>query len=163
MAAREGTVDTMWKKWARVSNWIDLVCYTFDQQYKWGTDPGEPKNLAGKTGQVSLRSIYAFFIDKELREIEEKAAVWAKDAAAGFKAKWERPGSTPLTQAERDWMTAAFGPNGYATAAKMKFPRPGGPPGFSTGSGDYGAYGWSHAGNDARGKDPAIGTPTRIT
>lgn len=67
---------------------------------------------------------------------------------------------TPLTQAERDWKTAAFGPNGYATAAKMKFPRPGGRP---TGSGDYGAYGWGHSGNDARGVDPAIGAPTRIT
>lgn len=157
----------MWKKWARVSNWIDLVCYTFDQQYQWGTDAGEPANLPGKTGQVSLRSIYAFFIDQELRKIEEKAQTWAKDAADGFEAKWVRldpktPGvpRTPLTQAELDWKNEAFGPGGYATADKMKFPRPGGLP---AGSGVYGAYGWGHAGNDARGVDPKIGTPTIIT
>lgn len=109
LAAREGTVDTMWKKWARVSNWIDLVCDTFDKQYKWGSDPGEPKNLPGKTGPVSLRSIYAFLIDKELREIEENAADWANKAVAGFEAKWESRGKPPLTKAEEEWKKEAFG------------------------------------------------------
>ena len=160
LAAREGKLDTMWKKWARVSNWIDLVCYTFDQQYKWGSDPGEPKNLPGKTGSVSLRSIYAFFIDKELREIEETAADWAKAAKTGFEAKWEGTGKPPLTKAENDWKKEAFGTGGYATAAMMKFPRP---PTRPAGSGEYGAYGWGDAGHDARDKDPAIGVPTIIT
>ncbi|KAJ4355047.1 hypothetical protein N0V95_003265 [Ascochyta clinopodiicola] len=134
----------MWKKWARVSNWIDLVHYTFDKQYKWGSDPGEPQLLAGKTGPVSLRSMYVFFIDNELKEIEETAATWAKDAKAGFEKKWEGAGKTPLTADEKAWNTEAFGPNGYATAGKLKFPRLQGPPGTAgapAGSGPYGAYG----------------------
>lgn len=47
---------------------------------------------------------YAFFIDKELRETEEKAAVWVRDAAADFEARRVRPNPktpgvvrTPLT------------------------------------------------------------------
>ena len=160
LAAREGKLDTMWKKWARVSNWIDLVCHTFDQQYVWGSDPGEPKNLAGKTGPVSLRSIYAYFIDKETREIEQAAADWAKAAKTGFEAKWEGKGKPALTQAEAAWKREAFGAGGYATAAMMKFPRAADRP---RDSGEYGAYGWGEVGHDAGDKKTAIGFPTKIT
>jgi hypothetical protein len=150
----------MWSKWARVSNWIDLVCHTFDLQYDWGSDPDEPQLLPGRTGPVSLRSMYAFFIDKELLEIEEAAAEWAKAARKGFEARWEGKGKTPLTKAEEEWKEEAFGLAGYATEAEIKFPRPQGRP---AGSGEYGAYGWGHTGHDARDVDPAIGFPTVIT
>jgi hypothetical protein len=116
LAASDVTTDTMWKKWARVSNWIDLVCHEFDKQYKWGTDTGEPKNSAGT---ASLRSLWAYFIDIELKEIEDKAEIWAKDARKNFDNKWKN-----LTPAEQRWWTAAFGNNGFATSPKMKFPRP---------------------------------------
>lgn len=160
LAAREGKLDTMWKKWARVSNWIDLVCYTFDQQYPWGTNPGEPKNLPGKTGPVSLRSMYAFFIDKEMREIEQTAATWATAAKTGFEAKWEGRGKPALTPAEAAWKREAFGAGGYATAAMMKFPRARERPAVS---GEYGAYGWGDLGHDAGDRNPNIGAPRIIT
>lgn len=142
----------MWKKWARVSNWIDLVCYEFDRQYTWGTHAGEPKNSAGTP---SLRSLWAFFIDKELNDIEANTAAWAKNAKTKFDKKWKK-----LSKAEREWREDAFGTNGFATADKMKFPRPAGLP---AGASIYGAYGWNDVTFDASNQNPNIGTPIKIT
>ncbi len=51
--------DAPWNKWMRVSNWTDLVCYVFDQQYPWGQGKygGEPTNSAGRP---SLRALYVY-------------------------------------------------------------------------------------------------------
>ncbi|KAH6621813.1 hypothetical protein C7974DRAFT_456526 [Boeremia exigua] len=117
----------MWKKWARVSNWTDLVCYTLNKQYKWEAIP------------VSLN------FSPEIRAWYRcDPSTWAKDAKAGFEGKWESASKRSLTADEKAWKTEAFGRNGYATAAKVKFPRSQGSPGTagaSTGSGPYGAYG----------------------
>ncbi|KAI1843073.1 hypothetical protein JX266_010762 [Neoarthrinium moseri] len=154
LGAADGTTDTMWKKWARVSNWIDLTCHEFDKQYKWGSRTDEPKNSAGT---ASLRSLWAFFIDKELGEIEDKAATWATDAKVNFDKKWDLK---TLTKDEKDWRDDAFGTTGFATPAKMKFPRPAGLP---AGASAYGAYGWNDVTFDASNQNPNIGTPTKIT
>lgn len=155
--ANDGAADTMWKKWARVSNWIDLVCHEFDEQYKkrrgWGKHKGEPKNSAGTP---SLRSLWAYFIDKELEDIEANAKTWAKDSKKAFDEKWD---PKTLTNAEKKWREDAFGQNGFATADKLKFPRPAGLP---SGASKYGAYGWADVTFDAGNQDPGIGTPTPI-
>ncbi|KAI0429383.1 hypothetical protein F5Y09DRAFT_342700 [Xylaria sp. FL1042] len=144
--------DTMWKKWARVSNWIDLVCHEFDQQYPWGSRADEPKNSAGT---ASLRSLWAHFIDMELDEIETAAAAWARDAKTGFDKKWPK-----LSAAEKDWRREAFGTNGFATSGRMRFPRPANLP---VGASPYGAYGWGDVTLDASDQNPNIGTPVKIT
>lgn len=64
----------MWEKCARVCNYIDIVCDTFDQQYERGSDPSRPGNLPGNMGKVLLPSLYAFFVDEGLRGTEETAA-----------------------------------------------------------------------------------------
>lgn len=51
----------------------------------WSGDLSEPQLLVGKSGPVSLRSIHASFIDNKLKEIEETAATWAKEAILGLK------------------------------------------------------------------------------
>lgn len=146
----------MWKKWARVSNWIDLVCHEFDKQYKW--DPsalnGEPTNSAAVP---SLRSLWAFFIDQELSDIEAIAASWANDANKEFDKKWKTGG---LSKDEKAWRKKAFGANGFATPAKMKFPRPARLPACAS---IYGAYGWNSVTFDASNQDPGIGSPIKIT
>lgn len=143
----------MWKKWARVSNWIDLVCHEFDKQYKWGSRTDEPKNSGGT---ASLRSLWAFFIDQELDQIEDKAATWANDAKKSFDNKWK---TNTLTKDEKDWREDAFGITGFATPAKVKFPRPAG---LAAGASVYGAYGWNEVTFDAANKNPNIGVPVKI-
>ncbi|KAI8159249.1 hypothetical protein K4K49_000750 [Colletotrichum sp. SAR 10_70] len=133
LGASDGQTDTIWKKWARVANWIDLVMYTFDQQYKWGTRAGEPKN---SKGDPSMRSLWAYWIDKELGDIEALAAAWATQSATVFDQKFPK---NKRSAAEEKWRNDAFGTNGFATAAKLKFPRPAGLP---AGASIYGAYGW---------------------
>jgi hypothetical protein len=34
-----GGSEPIWEKWMRVSNWIDLVCFVFGQQYPWNPTP----------------------------------------------------------------------------------------------------------------------------
>lgn len=61
--------EAVWNKWMRVSNWIDLICWSFDNQFanNWGTWPGAPTNNAG--GNPSLRALYARYIEDELLSI----------------------------------------------------------------------------------------------
>ncbi|KAI3325508.1 hypothetical protein HD806DRAFT_490497 [Xylariaceae sp. AK1471] len=153
-AAEQSTTDTMWKKWARVSNWIDLVCHTFDQQYKWGSRADEPTNTAGTP---SLRSLWAFLIDLELGEIEAKAEEWATDAKRDFDKEWPM---NKLSKDEKKWRDDVFNVKGFATPQNLKFTRPVGLP---IGASVYGAYGWGDVIFDAGNQDPKIGVPIRIT
>lgn len=153
LGASDGQTDTIWKKWARVANWIDLVMYTFDQQYQWGTRAGEPKN---SNGNPSMRSLWAYWIDKELGDIEALTAAWATEAANVFDLKYPK---NKRSTAEEKWRNDAFGTNGFATAVKMKFPRPAGLP---TGASVYGAYGWKDVTFDASDQNPNIGVPAKI-
>ncbi|KAK1851200.1 hypothetical protein CCHR01_06135 [Colletotrichum chrysophilum] len=153
LGASDGQTDTIWKKWARVANWIDLVMYTFDQQYKWGTRAGEPKN---SKGDPSMRSLWAYWIDKELGDIEALAAAWATQSATVFDQKFPK---NKRSAAEEKWRNDAFGTNGFATAAKLKFPRPAG---LSAGASIYGAYGWKDVTFDASNQNPNIDVPDKI-
>ncbi|KAI8245040.1 hypothetical protein K4K53_002927 [Colletotrichum sp. SAR 10_77] len=153
LGASDGQTDTIWKKWARVANWIDLVMHTFDQQYKWGTRAGEPKN---SKGDPSMRSLWAYWIDKELGDIEALAAAWATQSATVFDQKFPK---NKRSAAEEKWRNDAFGTNGFATAAKLKFPRPAGLP---AGASIYGAYGWKDVTFDASNQNPNIGVPDKI-
>ncbi|WYZ36253.1 hypothetical protein EsH8_XII_000003 [Colletotrichum jinshuiense] len=115
LGTSDGQTDTIWKKWARVTNWIDLVMHTFDQQYQWGTRAGEPKN---SNGNPSMRSLWAYWIDKELGDIEALTAAWATEAANVFDLKYPK---NKRSTAEEKWRNDAFGTNGFATAVKMNF------------------------------------------
>ncbi|KAK8104458.1 uncharacterized protein PG998_011491 [Apiospora kogelbergensis] len=96
----------------RVANWIDLVCHEFDEQHRWGS---QPTNSAGK---ASLRSLWAYFIDKELEEIETKAKTLADSTETKFDKDF--PASS-LSPAEKKWYDDAFGTNGFATSGKMSW------------------------------------------
>lgn len=113
----------------RVSNWVDLVLHEFDQSYPWGRHQDEPQTQGG--GGQSLRAWYAYFIDDYLGGIEDRAQRWAVAAQAAFRRDY----SSHNDAASMQWLTKAFGPNGFATAARMNFPRVPGP------RGPYGAYG----------------------
>lgn len=133
-----GTAEPVWNKWMRVSNWIDLVCFVFDQQYPWGTMQGEPVSSAG---QASLRALYAYWIDRHLAGIEAKMTSWTAAAQSDFVKYYP-----PASQADTNWVTNAFGPGGFVTAGQMRFPRPGG-----AGNSPYGAYGNAQMTKDGGG------------
>ncbi|KAI8259046.1 hypothetical protein K4K58_002896 [Colletotrichum sp. SAR11_239] len=124
------TKESVWNKWMRVSNWIDLVLNEFDQTYTWGSQPDEPTRNGG--GNPSLRSFYAYWIDTYLGGIEGRAQIWAVEAQTEFKLKY----GSDNTNAAKQWVDKAFGTNGFATQAKMAFPRQ--PAGAAS---PYGAYG----------------------
>ncbi|KAF2994020.1 hypothetical protein E8E14_001381 [Neopestalotiopsis sp. 37M] len=115
--------EPIWDKWMRTSNWIDLVCHVFDQQYTAGTIAGEPVN---PNGGGALRSLYAKFIDMHLNSIETTAAAWSTWAA----------GQYDNTFGQDAWYTTAFGNNGFATGNSLRFPRVAGVAGASV----FGAY-----------------------
>ncbi|KAH8882031.1 hypothetical protein GQ53DRAFT_589853, partial [Thozetella sp. PMI_491] len=107
--------EQVWNKWMRVSNWIDLVCYTFDQKYPWGQNmyAGEPTNSAGTP---SLRALYAYWIDIHLASIEVTARQWSTSAQAAFVS------GHPVNQpGDQGWIDAAFGANGFATQNALRF------------------------------------------
>lgn len=129
-----GTPDAIWNKWMRVSNWIDLVLYTFDQQYPWGVGTygaGEPTSANG--GQGSMRSLYAKFIDEELASIETLAARWATETEFDWSTDYPQAG---LSSRDLAWYNQAFGNGGWATATRLRFPRQAAGAGGSV----YGAY-----------------------
>lgn len=111
----------------RPSNWMDLVCWAFDQSYVWGSRVGEPSKPAG--GNPSLRWLYAKYIDSVLATAELNAAAWSTAAAPSYAL-----GGAYNSMANAGWTTAAFGPTGWAIAANLRFPRVVGP-------GTYGVYG----------------------
>lgn len=142
--------DAPWNKWMRVSNWIDLVCYTFDQQYPWGQGiyPGEPTNSAGTP---SLRALYAEFIDAYMAAIEATARAWSASAKSDFLTYYP-----PASASDQNWVTAAFGPNGFASANAMRFPRPAG-----SGSSPYGAYANQQFTLNGGGSPVNLGNPVK--
>ncbi|KAI8184821.1 hypothetical protein K4K51_012229 [Colletotrichum sp. SAR 10_75] len=146
------TKENIWNKWMRVSNWIDLVLNEFDQTYTWGSQPDEPTRTGG--GNPSLRSFYAYWIDTYLGGIEGRAQIWAVEAQTEFKLKY----GSDNTNAAKQWVDKAFGTNGFATRAKMEFPRQ--PAGAAS---PYGAYGNAAMTLDRDGNTvPNIGAPALL-
>ncbi|WQF86863.1 hypothetical protein CDEST_11877 [Colletotrichum destructivum] len=127
----------------------------FDKQCEWVFRKNEPNNSQGK---ASLRSLYAYFIDKELADIGATAAKFAKDPKKEFENMWNK-----MSSAEREGRDDAFektkGNDGWCSAKKLKFPRPSVPQGALV----YGAYGWKGVRLDAANKNSSIGVPTKIT
>ncbi|KAL0942312.1 uncharacterized protein CTRU02_200198 [Colletotrichum truncatum] len=124
--------ERIWNKWMRVSNWIDLVLHEFDLSYPWGSHADEPRRVDG--ANPSLRSLYSYWIDTYLGDIEFKAGTWATAAREAFRLNY----GAGEANAEKEWVRKAFGANGFATAERMVFPRPeNSPPHMSA----YGAYG----------------------
>ncbi|KAK3337685.1 glycosyl hydrolases family 18-domain-containing protein [Cercophora scortea] len=132
--------EAIWNKFMRVSNWIDLVCYRFDQTYPWGHSnrAGEPTTIATFGHGPSLRDLYAYWIRAYLQAIETKADAWAGSAKATYDQV------TGNTKAEKAWEESAFGNNGWAAVGSLRLP--GG--GYVAG---YGAYGNAQMTFDARG------------
>lgn len=127
----DGTTEAIWNKWMRVSNWIDLVLYTFDVTYPWGTGAvaGEPTTTGGT---ASLRALYAFWIDINLGNIETRVKGWAPGAKQYYEGSWY----SGNTQAEKDWVALTWNSGMCSLGASgMRFPRP------NTGPTVYGAYG----------------------
>ncbi|KAI8197977.1 Mutanase, partial [Colletotrichum sp. SAR 10_65] len=161
-------VEAIWNKWMRVSNWIDLVFYHFDLQFTaaggWATWPGHPVNSAG--GNPSIRALYARFVEDRLTSIEANAAAFLSSVERGYPAAW----SSINSQGQRvwrdvdtgeAWYNTAFNPrwNGWATAAKARFPRVASTPGWSI----YGATGHSGMMVDGQGNFVTnIPAPDRI-
>jgi chitinase len=146
--------EAIWNKWMRVSNWIDLVLYVFDNEYQWGHGrPGEPVNTQ-PGGTASMRSLYAYWIDLELRSIETMTTQWSRDAQTEYGNTW----LTNDQQSGKNWFTATWAPGGMATAAQMMFPRP--PTGDVNNK--YGAYGYTPMTLDRNSNQVDIGSPTRI-
>lgn len=110
----------------RVSNWFDLVLYEFDEAYPWGdanNNAREPKRT--DNASPSLRSLYAYWIDLQLAEIEGRAATHSTVAQTeletnhGFNTnQW-----SSLNLVNQHWFEAAFGDGGWATVNALKFPR----------------------------------------
>ena len=114
----------------RVSNWVDLVCARFDEQYPWGqgTYAGEPINSAGR---LSLRALYAAFIDAYLSTIEAEARTWSARPRA------TTPGGTrrAMTAGPTTGSRPPLGRRASRRRRPLRFPRPAG-----TGPSPYGAY-----------------------
>ena len=141
--------DSIWQKWMRTSNWIDLVCSYFDSQYAWGSRTDEPIT---SSGTASLRALYARFIDEYLATIEAKAATWSSLAERYYKQE------TPtMSSQEAAWYRAAFGANGFATSSKMRFPRPAG-----SGPSPYGAYANQQLTLNGGGSVVNLGNPSSV-
>lgn len=161
-------VEAIWNEWMRVSNWIDLVFYHFDLQFTaaggWAAWPGHPVNSAG--GNPSIRALYARFVEDRLTAIEANAATFLSSSERGYLAAW----SSINSQGQRvwrdvdtgeAWYNTAFNPrwNGWATAAKARFPRVASTPGWSI----YGATGHSGMMVDGQGNFVTnIPAPDRI-
>src|SRR5690242_444897 len=111
--------DTIWKKWMRVSNWIDLVFDEFDRVYPWGSQPNDepsigpaanplgPGPAAPAPAHASLRALYAYWIEKYMAEIETNADAWIDLAKKNFEKLWDKK---KMTADERKWATYAFHP-----------------------------------------------------
>ncbi|KAF6822241.1 hypothetical protein CMUS01_11167 [Colletotrichum musicola] len=151
--------EDVWNKWMRVSNWVDMVLYEFDQQYTWGSHPDEPQRAPEADGTVktpSLRAFYAHWIDGYLGRIETNAQTWATDAKDRFeKAFGSEAKNSP---AAKDWEEKAFGKNGFALKSKMQFPRPHG----TVSPSSYGAYGNPDMTLDRNGKPVDVGVPASL-
>lgn len=120
----------------RTSNWIDLVLYEFDRTYRWGADParvalGEPKRIGANANlPPSLRSLYAYWIDDHLKEVEKKAAKWHDE----IKKNYNGHAAYKKEPDHAKYMEAAFQAGGvpgkkagFASKDKLKFPRMFGP------------------------------------
>ncbi|TIC95567.1 hypothetical protein CH35J_007896 [Colletotrichum higginsianum] len=142
--------ENVWNKWMRVSNWVDLVLSEFDQSYVWGYHPDEPHDAAD--GPSSLRSFYAHWIDMYLAGIEKNAQDWA----VGAKSQFELSYGNDNEAAAKQWMAKAFDTNGFATAARMTFPRPGSGPSV------YGAYGNPVMTLDSTGEEVVLAPPAPL-
>lgn len=113
--------EPVWNKWMRVSNWIDHALHEFDQQYPWGTQPGEPTRLAPNAQNLkpSLRALYASWIDDHLKSIEKNAEDWSTDIAKNYNAKFDKEAD------HKNYINNAFTVGiGFASKEQMKFPRP---------------------------------------
>ncbi|KAK1961523.1 hypothetical protein LY78DRAFT_684773 [Colletotrichum sublineola] len=97
-------VEPEWNKWMRVSNWIDLVCWSFDNQFAndWNTWPGAPTN---RVGNSSLHALYARYIEDELFEIEGNVAAFATRAKSWY---WDYYSSLKA-DSSRDWFKSNGG------------------------------------------------------
>lgn len=164
----------IWDKWMKVANWIDLVFYEFDEQYKWGTNQGEPTAPQGQT--PSLRALWAHWIDNiELPEHEERMRKWSDNAAKDFKALFK---ASSQNQPLLDWYNAAFEkggtkskkkphkdlPDGFTSKAKLKFPRPNKSlsGALALEASEYGAWGMVDFTIDAAGNKTNLPAPTRL-
>jgi hypothetical protein len=158
-------IEPVWNKWMRVSNWIDLVCWSFDNQFanKWNTWPGAPTNNAG--GNPSLRALYARYIEDTLVAIEHNAAAYAlqaKDWYQDYYSSLRPDGTRTWSNSNGDdpaWFNSAFGNGGWATTTRARFPRPGsGRAGWSV----FGATGNPSMTIKGDGTEMDIGAPARI-
>jgi hypothetical protein len=143
----------------RVSNWFDLVLYEFDQAYTWGdanNNAGEPTRTDG--ADPSLRSLYAYWIDLQLQEIEARASTYSTEAQTELETnhQFNAAEQNLLSAANRRWFAAAFGDDGWATVDALTFPRPDVPNGASV----YGAWGYPEYTLDASGAQRDIGFPS---
>ncbi|KAK2051176.1 hypothetical protein LY76DRAFT_529044, partial [Colletotrichum caudatum] len=156
-------VEPVWNKWMRVSNWIDLVCWSFENQFAndWNIWPGAPTNRAGNP---SLRALYARYSEDKLLEIKGNAATlatraksWYQDYYSSLKADGSRDWSKS-NSGDPAWFNSAFGNSGWATAARAKFPRPGS---GGTGWSVFGATGNPAIPTRGHGTPVNIGAPAR--
>ena len=148
--------DPVWNKWMRVSNWIDLVCHVFDEEYTWGSRAADEPKVPGGT-RPSLRALYAYWIDQELAGIETKMEKWSTTIEKNFDAAFKNPKG-----ADKGWRDKAFDANGFAKADKLKFPRLSAPQ-PRNGASQYGAYGIADYTKNKDDQVTDVGVPDAIS
>lgn len=148
---RFATVQPVWHKWMRVSNWVDLVCHHADQQIPWQDWTDGPKPPGG--GTPSLRALWAYFVEKHLEDIEDRAATWSALAAADYKTRHGTQRGEPA------WSNSAFGPGGFAAPANLKLPRV---PATGGGWSQFGAFANVDMTLDGRGSPVILPAPAKL-
>ncbi|KAI0445107.1 carbohydrate-binding module family 18 [Xylaria telfairii] len=151
--------EAIWNKFLRPSNWVDLVCNEFDDDYATnrGNNPvaGEPTYRDPVTNVVRqgrMRWLWKTFIDATLATVEVKASTYCTIASRLFVMNQQNSNPKYYTPAVAGWVTAAFGPGGWCNNPRL--PRPGG-----TGS-TWGAYGYAARTADFNGNQVNLGQPT---
>jgi hypothetical protein len=109
-----------------------------------------PKNSAGP---VSLRALWAFFIENWLKQIETNAAQWTQVAAADYKRLHGTQKGEPA------WSNSTFGPGGWATPMAARFPRV---PATNGGWSEFGVFANEDMTIDGKGETVRLGPPVRI-
>ena len=117
----------IWGKFSLAANTVEQALQEFDTNYQWNTalwaDDEEPlrhTNTNGGLANGSLRSLWCFWIDDVLAQIDVKAAQWRTNAQANMRDKFK---SQPqVLKRVNAFIANEFGGNGLLSAANMRIP-----------------------------------------
>ncbi|TFK66092.1 hypothetical protein BDN72DRAFT_162975 [Pluteus cervinus] len=131
------SIPEIWSKFTGPSNQIEDLFWEFDQEYPWGTLPGEPVASPGRVR--GIRPLWCWWIERSMEQVDRNAASWRTLAASAIGTHTGGNG-----QAER-YRDGEF-TTGWSSAARMSLPKPNnGQPGAGSADGSttsrYGLWG----------------------